>query len=840
MHELLAPLIFVLYTDHQAFLSYSENNEIIYDLLILLMDPNHMEADAFTLFCRLIDVVEPWYNDRDSRCFQMPSKNKINNKETHITHTLNYITDHLLNKIDADLRNYLVFMDIPSHVYGIRWLRLLFGREFVIDELLFLWDAIFANANQFNLVNYIFITLLLYIKNALYASDYSQCMGYLMRYPGSKDVQYIINYALYLQDNKFPKPNIQFYDQDLKIAAFEPESSFTKFANYAQHLKKKITQKSHVQKSLIKSVSRESIKFDNLSKREITDLYITKCNIIDNLNMELQEMELTLSVISTKLSIIADNVINDNFNESLNNNIGTPLELIIKIKEIADKKLTKMKKNENNEMLHSSISEKTVDVTEKTNNSIKESDIESKRADSIPQPINELNIHCSVDEKTVLVDMGNDKSKRVKIKKKSSQHANDDYDKINEQDIIEYKKAFKMFDKDNDGSITMTELASVMVSIGQLLSKDELKTIINGLDKNGNGIIEFKEFALMMSKEKYFNIDDLKLVFNLFDKDRDGTIDQNELRELLTTFDEKLSKQEVEDMIKEVDLDNNGVIDFYEFVALLQPLNGDAFDNDSIESKVSDSTSKIKDKEIVKGEIHKSKKVIQKTDSNTIIKLNTDGMPNLKKHLKKQRKIEKQRISQCFKVESFSSLIHNPQTERQTNSLEKIKTADYTNSYLRNMNVKENMIYFNEQGGSSEFTPPYINDHLLREDSLHRRMNVLNVSPLMSKNNTTFDYVNKIKHAESTNKKEYINYLFNELRLNVDDYKTLPDDQRNILNKMKNLLDPPNSNLKKVLSANRDYHQKDVDPSFNQKLKFSSSHISSYLKYRRNRTIDDY
>lgn len=47
-----------------------------------------------------------------------------------------------------------------------RWVRLLFGREFPLQDLLVVWDALFADSITLNLVDYIFVAMLLYIRDA--------------------------------------------------------------------------------------------------------------------------------------------------------------------------------------------------------------------------------------------------------------------------------------------------------------------------------------------------------------------------------------------------------------------------------------------------------------------------------------------------------------------------------------------------------------------------------------------------------------------------------------------------------------------------------------------------
>lgn len=56
-----------------------------------------------------------------------------------------------------------------------------------------------------------------------------------------------------------------------------------------------------------------------------------------------------------------------------------------------------------------------------------------------------------------------------------------------------------LFDKDEDGTITVSELGVVMRSLGERPSENELRDWVNDFDTNGNGTIEFNEFLQMMS-----------------------------------------------------------------------------------------------------------------------------------------------------------------------------------------------------------------------------------------------------------------------------------------------------------------------------------------------------
>ena len=79
---------------------------------------------------------------------------------------------------------------------------------------------------------------------------------------------------------------------------------------------------------------------------------------------------------------------------------------------------------------------------------------------------------------------------------------------------------------------------------------------------SGNGKIDFEEFVMMMAKQQCLGPEELQQAFGMFDKDGDGFIDAAELRHLLTNLGERLSEEEVDEMIAEVDIDGDGKVDY--------------------------------------------------------------------------------------------------------------------------------------------------------------------------------------------------------------------------------------------------------------------------------------
>ncbi|GAV75777.1 EF_hand_5 domain-containing protein [Cephalotus follicularis] len=139
------------------------------------------------------------------------------------------------------------------------------------------------------------------------------------------------------------------------------------------------------------------------------------------------------------------------------------------------------------------------------------------------------------------------------------------------EEIFVFQKAFCLLDKDGDGCITIEELAIALKSLDQNPTEEELKSMINEVDADGSGTIEFGEFLdLMARKMKEGEAEDeMKEAFKMFDKDQDGYISPNELRHAMITLGEKLSDEELELMIKEADLDGDGQVNYEEFVRMM-------------------------------------------------------------------------------------------------------------------------------------------------------------------------------------------------------------------------------------------------------------------------------
>lgn len=95
-----------------------------------------------------------------------------------------------------------------------------------------------------------------------------------------------------------------------------------------------------------------------------------------------------------------------------------------------------------------------------------------------------------------------------------------------------------MFDKDGDGTIDADELGAVMRSMGQNPTDAEIQQLIEAVDVDKNGTIEFEEFCALMADRKDRTDPDIELgmVFTAIDKDGDGVIGIEDLKKTVANI----------------------------------------------------------------------------------------------------------------------------------------------------------------------------------------------------------------------------------------------------------------------------------------------------------------
>ncbi|KAI3822675.1 hypothetical protein L1987_10270 [Smallanthus sonchifolius] len=145
--------------------------------------------------------------------------------------------------------------------------------------------------------------------------------------------------------------------------------------------------------------------------------------------------------------------------------------------------------------------------------------------------------------------------------------------KLSEEEIAGLKQMFKIIDTDNSGYITFEELKAGLKRFGSNLNESEIYDLMQSADIDNNGTIDYEEFiAATLHMNQVDREDYLFAAFSYFDKDGSGYITLDELQQACKEFG--VNDFHLEEIIKEADMNNDGRIDYNEFVAMMH--NGSA------------------------------------------------------------------------------------------------------------------------------------------------------------------------------------------------------------------------------------------------------------------------
>ncbi|KAI0507789.1 hypothetical protein KFK09_013917 [Dendrobium nobile] len=146
-------------------------------------------------------------------------------------------------------------------------------------------------------------------------------------------------------------------------------------------------------------------------------------------------------------------------------------------------------------------------------------------------------------------------------------------ERLSEEEIGGLKELFKMIDTDNSGTITFDELKDGLRRVGAELTEHEIQALMDAADIDNSGTIDYGEFlAATLHLNKLEREENLVSAFSYFDKDGSGYITIDELSQACKDFG--LIDAHLDEMIKEIDQNNDGQIDYAEFVAMMRKGNG--------------------------------------------------------------------------------------------------------------------------------------------------------------------------------------------------------------------------------------------------------------------------
>ncbi|KAK1933510.1 EF hand domain containing protein [Babesia divergens] len=146
---------------------------------------------------------------------------------------------------------------------------------------------------------------------------------------------------------------------------------------------------------------------------------------------------------------------------------------------------------------------------------------------------------------------------------------------LSEEQIGEIKDAFAIFDTNKTGRIEVKEFKMVLKALGFDPSTDEMYSIMSAVDKEGYGTVSYDEYFKIV-KTKILERDPMEEIlkaFKLFADVNAGTISLKDLRRVADELGEVMTDEELKEMIKEADRDNDGVVNEADFIKIMKKSN---------------------------------------------------------------------------------------------------------------------------------------------------------------------------------------------------------------------------------------------------------------------------
>mmetsp|Transcript_40475 Transcript_40475/g.81131 ORF Transcript_40475/g.81131 Transcript_40475/m.81131 type:complete len:168 (-) Transcript_40475:290-793(-) len=144
---------------------------------------------------------------------------------------------------------------------------------------------------------------------------------------------------------------------------------------------------------------------------------------------------------------------------------------------------------------------------------------------------------------------------------------------VDDGEIAKCRAIFDSYDEDHDGKLTYAELLTCVRVCGGNPSVDEFKELVQVVDTKLEGALNFDDFMglyAMELKDGPNNEQEMLEAFQAFDKGGNGFIVVDDMKNVLTSMGtDRLTPEEADIMLKLVDKDGDGVLNYEEIIQIL-------------------------------------------------------------------------------------------------------------------------------------------------------------------------------------------------------------------------------------------------------------------------------
>jgi len=143
---------------------------------------------------------------------------------------------------------------------------------------------------------------------------------------------------------------------------------------------------------------------------------------------------------------------------------------------------------------------------------------------------------------------------------------------LGESQIKALRDTFMALDENGDGLLTVNEMKEGLNRCGLKEIPPDLQQIMEEVDSDGSGVIDYTEFlAATLDKKVYMAEDVCWQAFRIFDRNGDGKIDKAEIANVLNDSDvQSTAAKDLAEIMKDIDTNGDGEIDFQEFMQMMR------------------------------------------------------------------------------------------------------------------------------------------------------------------------------------------------------------------------------------------------------------------------------
>lgn len=142
---------------------------------------------------------------------------------------------------------------------------------------------------------------------------------------------------------------------------------------------------------------------------------------------------------------------------------------------------------------------------------------------------------------------------------------------FSKKDVLDIKQAFDMFDRDNTGTISPSDMKLYLKKQGLESKNPTIFHMINNLKTDDLEKVNFGEFLDLLASEgvDYNSAEEIQKLFSIFDVDKTGFIELSNLRRIVKEVGESLEEADIIELLRKSDLDGDGRVSFQDLYNIM-------------------------------------------------------------------------------------------------------------------------------------------------------------------------------------------------------------------------------------------------------------------------------